>query len=106
MSRLPWDMTGKVVVVTGGNAGIGLGFARGIARAGGDVMIWGRRREKNEAAAQQLREFGKRVMTQVVDVSDEPRVIAAMAEVVTTMGRVGGLIANAGIIRTRLHSSR
>ena len=33
MSRLPWDMTGKVVVITGGNAGIGYGFARGIVRA-------------------------------------------------------------------------
>lgn len=52
--RTPWDMAGKVVVVTGGNAGIGLGFARGIARAGGDVVIWGRRQEKNEEAAAQL----------------------------------------------------
>jgi hypothetical protein len=41
MSRLPWDMTGKVVVITGG-----------------DVVIWGRRREKNEEAAASLREFG------------------------------------------------
>ena len=42
MASNPCDMTGKVVVVTGGNAGIGLGFARGIAKAGGDVVIWGR----------------------------------------------------------------
>lgn len=98
MSRLPWDMTGKVVVVTGGNAGIGLGFARGIARAGGDVVIWGRRRDKNEAAAAEVRAFGKRVMTQEVDVSDESRVIAAMSEAVKEMGRVDGLIANAGIM--------
>jgi NAD(P)-dependent dehydrogenase (short-subunit alcohol dehydrogenase family) len=98
MSPLPWDMSGKVVVVTGGNAGIGLGFARGIARAGGDVVIWGRRREKNEAAAAQLGEFGTRVMTHEVDVSEEPRVIAAMAEAVKQMGRVDGVIANAGIM--------
>ena len=98
MSRQPWDMSGKVVIVTGGNAGIGLGFARGIARAGGDVVIWGRRRAKNEAAAASLREFGKRVMTQEVDVSGEARVNAAMAEAVGAMGRVDGVIANAGIM--------
>src|SRR5689334_5398818 len=40
-----FDLTGKVVVVSGGNAGIGLGFARGNARAGGDVVLWGRREE-------------------------------------------------------------
>jgi NAD(P)-dependent dehydrogenase (short-subunit alcohol dehydrogenase family) len=99
MARLPWDMSGKVVVVTGGNAGIGLGFARGIARAGGGVVIWGRRQEKNEEAAQDLRQLGGRVLTQEVDVSDEARVIVAMAEAVEEMGRVDGLIANAGLMR-------
>jgi NAD(P)-dependent dehydrogenase (short-subunit alcohol dehydrogenase family) len=98
VSRLPWDMTGKVVVITGGNAGIGLGFARGIARAGGDVVIWGRRAEKNAAAADQLKQFGTRIFSQEVDVSDESRVVAAMAEAVKTMGRVDGVIANAGVM--------
>jgi NAD(P)-dependent dehydrogenase (short-subunit alcohol dehydrogenase family) len=91
-------MTGKVIVVTGGNAGIGLGFARGIARAGGDVVIWGRRREKNEEAARELRQFAKRVFAQEVDVSDESRVVCAMREAVKQMGRVDGAIANAGIM--------
>lgn len=98
MSHLPWDMSGKVVLVTGGNAGIGLGFARGIARAGGNLVIWGRRREKNEEAAVLLREFRTRVLTQEVDVSDEARVMAAMTEAVTQMGRIDGVIANAGIM--------
>jgi NAD(P)-dependent dehydrogenase (short-subunit alcohol dehydrogenase family) len=98
MAQSPWDLTGKVVVVTGGNAGIGLGFARGIARAGGEVVIWGRRREKNEDAAKQLREFGTRVMSQEVDVSDETRVIDAIAEAVEQMGRVDGVIVNAGVM--------
>jgi NAD(P)-dependent dehydrogenase (short-subunit alcohol dehydrogenase family) len=99
MARAPWDMSSKVVVVTGGNAGIGLGFARGIARAGGQVVIWGRRGDKNEAAAAQLGEFGVRVMTQEVDVSDEARVVAAMGEAVEVMGRVDGVIANAGVMQ-------
>lgn len=97
--RTPWDMAGKVVVVTGGNAGIGLGFARGIARAGGDVVIWGRRQEKNEEAAAQLAEFSGRALPMAVDVSDEAQVVSAMAEVVAKMGRIDGAIANAGIMK-------
>src|SRR6476659_6041319 len=93
-----FDLTGRVVVVSGGNAGIGLGFARGVARAGGDVVIWGRRAEKNAEAADALAEFGGRVLTQAVDVSDEARVVEAMAEAVEEMGRVDGVIANAGMM--------
>jgi NAD(P)-dependent dehydrogenase (short-subunit alcohol dehydrogenase family) len=93
-----FDLTGRVVVIAGGNAGIGLGFARGIARAGGDVVIWGRRAEKNAEAGKALAEFGCRVLTQEVDVSDEARVVAAMAEAVEEMGRVDGVIANAGMM--------
>ncbi|MFM5907383.1 MAG: SDR family NAD(P)-dependent oxidoreductase [Novosphingobium sp.] len=98
MARLPWDMSGKVVLITGGNAGIGLGFARGIAKAGGDVVIWGRRAEANARARAELEEFGTRVLTQEVDVADEARVIAAFAEAVAEMGRVDGVIANAGLM--------
>jgi NAD(P)-dependent dehydrogenase (short-subunit alcohol dehydrogenase family) len=72
-----FDLTGRVVVISGANAGIGLGFARGIARAGGDVVIWGRRAEKNADAAAELRDFGGRVLEQAVDVSDEARVVSA-----------------------------
>ena len=100
MARMPWDMSGRVVVITGGNGGIGLGFARGIARAGGDVVIWGRRKEANEAARQELAEFGTRVLAQEVDVSDEQRVIAAMDEAAAEMGRIDGVIANAGIMKS------
>jgi NAD(P)-dependent dehydrogenase (short-subunit alcohol dehydrogenase family) len=93
-----FDLRGKVVLVTGGNAGIGLGFARGIARAGGDVVIWGRRAEKNAEAAKALAEFGGRVFTQEVDVSDEGQVVRGMAAAVEEMGRVDGVIANAGLM--------
>jgi NAD(P)-dependent dehydrogenase (short-subunit alcohol dehydrogenase family) len=93
-----FDLREKVVLVTGGNAGIGLGFARGIARAGGDVVIWGRRAEKNVEAAKALAEFGGRVFTQEVDVSDEGQVVRGMAEAVEEMGRVDGVIANAGLM--------
>lgn len=98
MARLPWDLQGQVVVISGGNAGIGLGFARGIAKAGGDLVIWGRRQDKNEVAADELRGLGAKVLTQEVDVSDENRVIEAFAQAVSTMGRVDGAIANAGLM--------
>lgn len=100
MTRLPWNMQGKVVVITGGNAGIGLGFARGIVKAGGDVVIWGRRKQANDAAKAELEAFGTRVLAQEVDVSDEARVIAAMAEAAEVMGRIDGVIANAGIMKS------
>ena len=91
-------MTGKVTVITGGNAGISLGFARGIARAGGDVVIWGRRKDKNDEARRALAEFGVRTHAQEVDVSDEAAVIAAMDSAAQAMGRIDGVIANAGMM--------
>lgn len=99
MTRLPWDLRGRTVVISGGNAGIGLGFARGIARAGGDVVIWGRRAAANARAKLELEQFGGRVLAQEVDVSDEARVIAAMEEAAHAMGRIDGVIANAGIMK-------
>jgi NAD(P)-dependent dehydrogenase (short-subunit alcohol dehydrogenase family) len=94
-----FDLSGRVVLVSGGNAGIGLAFARGVAKSGGDVVIWGRRAENNAEAAMSLAEFGHRVLAQDVDVSDEARVIAAMNEAVEELGRVDGVIANAGMMR-------
>lgn len=99
MASMPWDLRGKSVVITGGNAGIGLGFARGIARAGGNIVIWGRRAEANERAKAELEQFGVSVLAQEVDVSDEARVVEAMAEAAQVTGRIDGVIANAGIMK-------
>src|SRR6267142_2617464 len=67
-----FDLTGKVGLVTGANSGLGFGFASGIAKCGGDVVVWGRRADKNEQAAEQLRKMGaRRVHCQSVDVADE-----------------------------------
>jgi NAD(P)-dependent dehydrogenase (short-subunit alcohol dehydrogenase family) len=93
----PFDLTGKVALVTGANNGLGLGWANGIAKAGGDVVIWGRRAERNAAAAAQLRAHGRRVLAQEVDVSDEARVEAAMAEAIAEMGKLDCVVANAGM---------
>ncbi len=97
MNSNPFDLASKVALVTGGNSGIGFGFARGLARAGADVVIWGRRADRNEAAAATLRAFGGRVTSDVVDVSDEADIVAGVARAVRNMGRLDTVIANAGV---------
>lgn len=92
-----FDLSGKVTLITGGNGGIGLGMAEGIASAGGDVCIWGTNPTKNESALKTLEAYGTRVSTQVCDVSDEAAVEAAFAQTLENHGRVDGCFANAGI---------
>ena len=86
----------RVVVVTGGNGGIGLGMATAMAAAGADLVIWGRDEAKNAAAVEQLRGHGRRAESVVVDVSDEASVDEAFARTIETMGRVDSMFANAG----------
>ncbi len=97
MAKGLFDLTGKVAVVTGGNSGLGLGFARGIARQGGDLMLWARSAEKNAAARAELERFGVRVETRQVDVASEEAVVEAMREAEDAFGRIDCVIANAGI---------
>lgn len=97
MAYKPFDLTGKVALVTGGNGGIGFGMVEALAQAGADVIIWGSNAQKNAAAEQKLKPTGVRVLTQVVNVADEAAVDAAFVEAVSKMGRVDTVIANAGI---------
>ena len=97
MSFKPFDLTGKVGLVTGGNSGIGLGMATGLAEAGADVCIWGTNEERNAAAADQLKSAGTRVVALRCDVGDRDQVQAAFAETLKQLGRVDACFANAGI---------
>ena len=96
MGYSKFDLTGKVALVTGGNGGIGLGFAEALAEAGADVCIWGRNVEKNKAAEEKLRAYGRRVLALPCDVTDQAQVTACFEETVATLGRVDACFANAG----------
>jgi NAD(P)-dependent dehydrogenase (short-subunit alcohol dehydrogenase family) len=93
----PLDLTGDVALVTGGNSGVGLGMADGLARAGADVCIWGRNEEKNSAAVERLARHGSRVAAHVVDISDETAVVTGVSRVVEEFGRLDACFANAAL---------
>ncbi len=92
-----FDLTGKVAVITGGNGGIGLGFARAVAAAGADVSVWGTNPEKNAAAQKELQEINPSASATICDVSNESAVEEAMAGVIERYGRVDACFPNAGI---------
>ena len=94
-----FDLTGKVALVTGGNGGIGLGFAEGLVEHGADVCIWGTNEQKNATAKAALlgRRDGAKVEALRCDVSDEADVVAAFEQTLERFGRVDSCFANAGV---------
>lgn len=97
-----FHLKGKVAIVTGGNGGIGMGMAEGLARAGARVAIAARNPEKSAAAAEHLRSIGCDALAVEVDVADEGSVAALMEQVMLHCGRIDILVNNAGInIRKR-----
>ena len=99
-----FDLRGKVAIVTGGNGGIGLGMARGLANAGARVAVAARNKEKSNGAAHELRALGTDAFAVDVDVADENSVNAMVGETVARWGRLDILVNNAGInIRKPAH---
>jgi NAD(P)-dependent dehydrogenase (short-subunit alcohol dehydrogenase family) len=94
MPYSPFDLAGKVALVTGGNRGIGLGFAEALSQAGASVAIWGSNEKNNAEAAKKL---GGKTKAWTVNVADERQVASAMTEVVKHFGRIDAVFANAGI---------
>jgi 2-deoxy-D-gluconate 3-dehydrogenase len=90
----PFDLKGKTALVTGGNGGIGLGIAKGLAQAGAAVAIAGRNQAKNAAAVAAL---GGGAIGMVADVNDPDQVRRMVADTVKAFGGLDILVANAGI---------
>ncbi len=91
------DLHDRVVLVTGGNGGIGLGIAEGCAMAGANIAIWGTNQDKLTAAKGTLEALGVEVLAQRVDVSDEEQVAAGVDAVVERFGTLDSCFANAGV---------
>ncbi|HWZ40570.1 MAG TPA: glucose 1-dehydrogenase [Bradyrhizobium sp.] len=92
-----FDLKGKVAIVTGGNGGIGLGMARGLADAGADIAVVGRNEEKSKAAVADLKAHGVKAIAVATDVTDKQAVARMVDQVKGELGRIDILVNNAGI---------
>jgi hypothetical protein len=91
-----YPLEDRTVLVTGGNGGIGLGIAAAVGRAGAQVVIWGRKATKNEAAVEQLNSEGITAIALECDIDDEDQVATAFAASVEAVGgRIDTVFANA-----------
>jgi 2-dehydro-3-deoxy-D-gluconate 5-dehydrogenase len=105
MTSQLFDLTGKVAIVTGGNGGIGLGMARGLADAGASIAVVGRNEAKSQAAVADLEARGVKAIAVATDVTDKVAVADMVARVSRELGRIDILVNNAGInIRKPPHS--
>jgi len=92
-----FDLTGKVAVVTGGNGGLGLGIAMGLAEAGANIVVAARSVEKTAQALESIRALGVDAHGITVDVTQEPAVQRMVTNTLDHMGRLDILVNNSGI---------
>jgi 2-deoxy-D-gluconate 3-dehydrogenase len=92
-----FDLSGKVAIVTGGNGGIGLGMARGLASRGAKIVVAARNAAKSKTAVADLQGLGAEAVALAVDVVDTKSVLALIADAKARFGRIDILINNSGI---------
>ena len=97
MKQELFDLSGKVAIVTGGNGGIGLGMARGLAANGATVTVVGRNEAKSAEAVAELKKDGGNAVAVTADVTDEAAVVAMVTRIRGELGRIDILVNNAGI---------
>lgn len=91
-----FKLNGKVAMITGGNGGIGLAYAKGLTKAGAKVALWGRNAEKNKAAKEEIISLGGEAESFICDVTDSSMVDKAFEETMKHFGQVDICFANAG----------
>ncbi|MEO7539956.1 MAG: SDR family NAD(P)-dependent oxidoreductase, partial [Pyrinomonadaceae bacterium] len=96
-TRSPFDLTGRVAVVTGGNGGIGRGIALGLAGAGASVAILARNQDKNASVLSELKSFGMPATALHLDVLDKASFAEVIAKVEVELGSINILVNNAGV---------
>ncbi len=92
-----FDLKGRVAIITGGNGGIGLGMARGLARAGAGICVAARDESKSGRAVEELKTLGSDSFSVFVDVTEEASVEAMIKKVMDRYGRIDILVNNAGM---------
>ena len=97
MASAPFDLSGKVALVTGGNGGIGKGIALGLARAGANIAVAARNQDKSARAVAELEALGIRAISIRCDVTDGDDVNAAVADCVERFGGLDIVVNNSGI---------
>jgi 2-deoxy-D-gluconate 3-dehydrogenase len=97
MTTKPFDLSGKVAIVTGGNGGIGLGMAHGLAEAGAAIAVVGRNEAKSIAAVAELEARGVKAIAVTADVTDKAAVADMVDRALRELGRIDILVNNAGI---------
>ncbi len=91
-----FDLLGRVAIVTGGNGGIGLGMARGLAEAGAAVLVAGRDQAKGGKAVKELQALGAKAAFAAIDLTEEASCRAMVRAAVREFERLDILVNNAG----------
>ena len=97
MFNQPFDLTGRTAIITGGNGGIGLGIATGLARAGANIVIAARNNSKTQDAVKHIEHLGVRAVGLNVDVEDNESISQMIETAIEKTGPVTILVNNAGI---------
>jgi gluconate 5-dehydrogenase len=91
-----FSLEGKVALVTGASSGLGVAFARGLARAGATVVVSARRQERLDETAEMLRAYGGKASAFAADITDDAQFEGVFERVVDEYGRVDIMVNNAG----------
>ena len=92
-----FDLTGKTVLVSGASRGIGRSVAVCMAKAGADLILWGRDREALAQTQASVNEFGVKSTVAAFDVTDGAAVVEATAKSIQECGKIDAAVINAGV---------